>query len=294
MTEGSQYASKPREVYEFNIDGTLLRYTSYHLPITANLITYNPQPGLKRNAFSVLNTTREPFIVSVPITSELAQKCCLLLTPRLVTLTFKRYQADDLNTLVYTYTGDLQQVSVDGLICQLKFPNVFENALSTSIPKFVTQPMCNWRLGDRNCKKDVAPFIISLSQSRISMPSPEEISFNAIGSYTGPDFGMDLLKGGVVETDTLGYKEFRTITEVLVNGAPAVQTDITPLAKLRLSYGLQIYTSDTTFIITPGCDNLANTCNLRWGNYFNFGGFPRMPTEKANPITTDFSKGNRR
>lgn len=54
---------------------------------------------------------------------------------------------------------------------------------------------------------------------------------------------------------------------------------------LTLTSGVPGLAQNAGFTVYPGCDHLANTCNVKFGNILNYGGAPWFPIK--NPFTGD-------
>lgn len=286
--ETSEQDSSPIETYQFTVDVANYYYTSDRHAVTIGAYTYEPINGLARSNLSILAFNKESLSVELPLSNEVARLVGITKTPRVVKLKFRRYQRNNLSTPTMSFDGDMETFSLSGLKAILKFPNVFQAALATQLPKLTVQPNCNWRLGDKNCKKNVAPYKIIIPYSRTSLSNDGmQLRIIADSIYSGPEYSIALWKNGVLKATTDSFVEKRSIVASFnLSGQSATLLDTIPNGTIRLISPLTVYKPNTVFELTPGCDNTWSQCASEsfWNNGANFGGFRWVPTEKGNPF----------
>lgn len=273
--------SEPVETFEFFVAGFgYYRYTSSEKVFIAEAKAYSPLAGLSRSSVGIVSTN-DPLdlTVTLPAAITLCRLIAMFDTPPKVTLSYRGYQRDTPNTVEQSYYGNFGGSTINGESCALKFPDMFNNATGTQVPKNKFQGTCNWQLGDANCKKVVADYEVTLTDVAYSSPATDgsgEIYY-VKGIFLGPAYPiLTLWPGSFIEATRAGSIERRSINKVygFVNNASVY---------LNQAFSFPIDGLTSFRIPTVGCDNSANTCATIFNNFANFSGFPRMPTEKYNP-----------
>jgi len=132
-------------------------------------------------------------------------------------------------------------------------------------PQRVIQPGCPFTLFDRGCTLNRASFAVT--RTALAGSTPTLLVVSALGSV-GND-SLPYSRGYIVPTsgEAAGWPI----------GVPK-QIDST---HLELSpFDLQVQVGDT-FTLYPGCDGQLATCDFKFSNKQNFGGFPNVPGPPA-------------
>ena len=118
--------------------------------------------------------------------------------------------------------------------------------------------------GPSECGVDKTLFAVTGNVSAVSGSNVTIVGVNA--------FAAEYFSGGFIEytNSVLGNVERRMITSN--PGGSNVVTLVSP--PLNLTIG-------TTAIAYPGCDHTLATCESKFSNSENFGGFPNTPTNKG-------------
>lgn len=129
---------------------------------------------------------------------------------------------------------------------------------------------CGWDVGDANCQFsfgstiETGTTIVSVTDRYRFKAFPTNGNWGTAGFY---DHGkLEWLTGDNANAGVIS--EIRAAT----NWIASTSIDV----ELFLSTPFDISTSDT-FKCWPGCDKLAATCNAKFNNLINFGGFPYIP-----------------
>ncbi|UOF80389.1 minor tail protein L [Caudoviricetes sp.] len=282
-------ASNPIETYEFQIEGFgYIRLTSDELTLTAEGKVYTPQRGLSRSAIAcVITSDAQPITVTLPADSTLARRVAMFETPKKTTLTFRRYQRDDLSTPTLYFKAVLNGASIQGETCELKFPDVLNNAMAGNLPKNVLQSQCNWNLGDANCKIVPTLLMFEFRAARL-IPNAyfQDCEIWCDGAGRAASFlPASAWAGGVVRATRNGSIEERTINYFTPSG-PAGNYSLTGTMVVNAPFSFPIDDRTTLKVVKVSCDNTYNSCRNKFDNLARFSGFPWTPTEKNNPFLT--------
>jgi uncharacterized phage protein (TIGR02218 family) len=118
---------------------------------------------------------------------------------------------------------------------------------------------CPHALYDRNCRADPAAFAIAIAV--------EGLTGAAIVSSAVASLPANYLAGG--------YFEFPLMAGVMERRAIESQSGST-INILGTTDGLTIGNWVTVY---PGCDRVSSTCESKFNNLVNYGGFPHLPTK---------------
>jgi len=132
-------------------------------------------------------------------------------------------------------------------------------------PRRVIQPGCPFTLFDSGCTLNRASFAVT--RSALAGSTPMLLVVSALGS---------------VGNDSLPYSRGYIVpTSGEASGWPILVTRQIDSTHLELSpFALQVQVGDS-FTLYPGCDGQLSTCDLKFANKQNFGGFPNVPGPPA-------------
>lgn len=121
------------------------------------------------------------------------------------------------------------------------------------------QRACPHALYDTQCGADPGGFVLAGTLSAVSGLTLTSTGFGAVGD--------GWLNGGWAEkVGADGHVVRRAITDHVGNVVTVLGT----------TYGFEVGDSVTAY---AGCDRSADTCNVKFDNLRNFGGFPFMPSK---------------
>jgi uncharacterized phage protein (TIGR02218 family) len=127
------------------------------------------------------------------------------------------------------------------------------------------QRTCQWKLGDGRCQVDLSASGRHGTGAVTAINNQFDIIASGLGAFASGAF-----ERGVI-TWTSGANDGQTmdLTGSLLTGSST-------LLSLMIPMGEPVAIGDA-FTITVGCDWKSTTCQTKFGNIANFGGFPDMP-----------------
>lgn len=257
--ETSVESGRPVEIYLFEIGGDLYPYTSADVEQVVNSITYEPVP-LGRNEIVVGPEDRRNVLeVSMPSSLALPQLYITAVPGKRAKLTVQRFHSNDTPTpeLATIFTGFVRSVAFTRNAGEAKVACIpIAAATSRQIPRFTFQGLCNHVLYDPRCTIDENDSsyrhdgtVLSISGNDIVVQGADGFTD---GWFTG---GFVENAGGLDHRMILGHTG-TTLTMMLPFG-----TDPT----------------GSTVTVRAGCDHTITTCQSKFDNVINYGGFAFIP-----------------
>lgn len=259
-TETSYQSGAPVELYDFARGSLHWRYTSSDQAVTFNTSTYD-SALIKRGAIEATQElARSPVTLSTPRDFAVADMFRIAPPTDVITLTITRYHAGDGEGVV-VWMGRVLNVEWAGgeatIHCEPVVTSLNRNGL-----RRLYQRQCPHVLYSPACGVDAtARRVVAAVDSVVGIVLQiSELSAQADGYYSG----------GFVEWETVsGIFERRFITQHIG-------------VSITLNQPFDGITIGTTVRVYPGCDHTTSTCNGKFANLPNYGGFPYIPIK--NPF----------
>jgi len=258
--ETSKEAGRPIELFEFTIGTTTYRYTSAEDDVTYSAAIYTSEPIMRTSpTLTSSENGRQQMEIVLPSNNQIAQRYVGIVPAEAVRLRVLQFHRGDSPNGVVLWSGRVVSAKYErrGAVCRL-FSVSSEAALSRPCPGRKFQSLCNHKLGDSLCQVDLE------SEKYTGVVTDAEAAVITVAgvSSQGPDWAV----GGTVVWGT----ERRLVL------APQSGDDLT----LRLPF--PVTPIGQTVDVYPGCDHLISTCDSKFSNTVNFGGYPFVPTK--NPF----------
>lgn len=262
--------SRPAELYTISVGSTVYLYTSAEDAITVGATTYQPLEGISRSSLSLGGPTDNVggITITVPGTNAVAQQYVEGIPGQLATVEIDRYQRGDGST-ARIFEGKIRAVTFTdgGFVASLEVLPSFE-AVSREIPRFKFSSLCNHVLYDDRCQVDDTSASFRLSAAACTAVSGRTIT------VTGADANGDgYYTGGFVENAAGDDRR------LILEQTGTVLTLLLPFTTTPLG---------TNVTVLAGCDHTISTCESKFDNVINFGGFPFVPTKNifSSGLTT--------
>lgn len=267
-TEKSIELARPVELYRFQQDATVWRYTSAEAVVTYNGQDYEPRSPMKRSSTKKQKEEGNTNVtISCPFDLEPILRFRDVLAPKAMEVTVLRIHEDA------APAADL--IVFEGYIASVAFRDEFAEArlepfngfLKREIPRFTYQGLCNHDLYDSRCKINNGSFKHTGAVNAVSGNTIQITGLGAsaaAGAYIG------------------GYIDFGGGTEqrMILDQSGDTVTLLLPFYNTVLSQNVDVF---------QGCDHSATTCAVKFNNILNYGGHPFVPT--SNPFNlTSFTK----
>lgn len=261
--ETSVDSGTPVELYQFV--GTISSYllTSYATDYTYQFQSYTSVPGLRRKDIKKTSTGGSQIgelQIEIPFDHPLAIEYAFSdVPPNLSVVLLRGHSSDPDEAFRVLWQGAVTSFSVKERLATLRVPSAFTLALQNTIPSRRWQGLCNHLLYDDLCQAnrllhDEATTVNSFSGNTVIVSS---LSW---GSNEGD--GGEMINNRTGERRTIQSHSGTSITIKL------------PFTDMQTGDPVTVY---------EGCDHLASTCDGKFNNLDNFGGFNLVPN--LNPFT---------
>lgn len=254
---------RPVEIYEFGRDYQRWRYTSADREVTADSAVYLPR-AITRSAIEVsAEKARSGIKITAPRDLEVAELFRIAPPTLAVTCVVRQYHEGD-GEIATIWTGRVAAVEFSGAGAQITCEPTFTSLRRVGLRR-IYQRQCPHVLYGTSCRVNRETYrvddqIESISGLTINVPSADA---QPDGWYAG----------GYLEWEVaLGIVERRFILDHV---GQALTLSSNP-------YGLA---GGTPIRLYPGCDHLMTTCQDKFLNVVNYGGFPYFP--QKNPFGGD-------
>lgn len=259
--ELSAQLGRPVELYTFTDGLTVYRYTSAEDEVAYGGETFYPRqidrsvPKLSSDA-----RTRVQLEITIPGEDPIATRFIGIVPAAPLQVEVLRFHRTDSPNGWIEWQGRVVNAKFEnnGSSCRL-FSVASERKLSRSLPNFKYHSLCNHVLYDAGCRAVKNSFKFT---APVSSVSGRQITVTGVSA-----FGASWALGGVVEY----HNDARPV--VVQSG------DV-----LTLSLPFYDNVDGVTVDVYAGCDHSLSTCNSKFANTINFGGFPFVPTK--NPFNT--------
>ena len=258
--ELSEYEGNPNELYEFQYGSAIYRYTSADTDLNIEGNDYEAVPinrgkieknqDIRRVALTITISRKVPFatlFIGSPPTSE-------------VVINIKRFHGGLPTDVIIIWIGRIVNMTYEEDTVEIRCESIHTSIKRPALRRFY-QANCPHVLYGDDCRASELTY-----REPITLDS---VNGTALVSSQFSGFSDDYFTGGYIQyndgvSDGLRYIVSHTGDTILIN---------LPLDSLRA--GVEILTF-------PGCDHTLNTCNNKFNNKANYGGFAYIPAK--NPF----------
>ncbi len=257
--ETSTHAGAPIELYEFRRSATYWRYTSAADDQTYLMNTFRAIPIARSSIERTHEIGRASLKVTMPRDIDVAQDFLAAPPSEVTTLTVYRRHRDDADTVVI-WMGRVLNAEWRGSEVEFNCEPVYTSLQRTGLRRMY-QRACQHTLYGPQCQVNESSHLLTatvLSVSGFTLQVPAAASYPD-GHFAG---------GFAMWHDASGARR-RMIT------ASTGATITLAQSPTGLAAGM-------TVALYPGCDHTLATCDAKFNNAANYGGFPYMP--QLNPF----------
>ena len=263
--EISTESGQPVEVYTFTDGGTQYRYTSSVKAETVGVLTFQPRAISRGDVADGPDEHDNDFSITLPSSDAVAQLFAGLPPIGRVRVLVQRFhRGDGSSQLQPVFEGYIHvaRYSDNWRTCTLIARSLF-SPMGRQTPARTYQGLCNHRLYDpTTCKVDDTNPAFRASAKTVTGAVGNVLTVAGLGSFTSGTF-----VGGYVEDATTGENRL-----ILADDGAGNLTLLLPFTTLP-----------STVNVFVGCDHLIETCNTKFSNILNFGGFAFVPID--NPFS---------
>lgn len=257
--EVSVSSGQPVELYDFVRGNEYYYYTTHTESVTYLSNVYRPSSALRTPVMQSNDTFKNDVKFTFPRTNDFALSFVKFALEDICFVTIRRYHLGDSEYIPYwkgrVLGAELTDNSIE-LVCESSFSTLKRHGLRARYEYNCRHALYSENCGANKDSFDATGNIISISDNKLTLEI-NEAALQVDGYYTG---GFALIAG-----------VRRFITGHVGN-----------LVELNSAFeSISIGQQATLY---AGCDHKRTTCNSKFSNILNFGGFPFIPTK--NPFNT--------
>jgi uncharacterized phage protein (TIGR02218 family) len=262
--------SAPVELYRFTIQASVWTWTSGDAPVTYNGATYTPEPIGRGAMEQGKEINRANLTLRLPRDNALASLYLSTVPDFPASLTV--YRQEGTTTLAY-WKGRIAGAKATGSEVELDCESAFTSLRRTGL-RARYQVGCRHALYHRGCGLSLEDWGVTdlLSAVNGKLLTVAAAALQPDGFYTG---GLVRAANGVLRWVTAHTGEALTVSRAF----DGLEEE---LANSGYGNNYGNFYGGYAVTIYPGCDRTTATCNSKFNNILNFGGFPWIPSR--NPF----------
>ena len=267
--ETSREDSQALELYTFTFGTDIFRFTSYAADIAWSGLSYTATQISRSETQNSVEDAINQLTVTMTLDNPVAQKFISNVPGVVGSVQVLRANANDVaEESIVIFEGFVASVKFDGELQAQVLCNPTTNVFKRAGPRMTYQGICNHVLYDNRCAVARATFTYTGLASAVT---GSVITVNGVSGQ-----GANWAVGGFVQAPTAAPEDKRMIL--------AQSGD-----NLTLLLPFSIAVVGTQVDVLAGCDHSLATCNTKFSNVINFGGFPYVP--RKNPFNSGLRVG---
>lgn len=267
--ETSREDSQALELYTFVFGAETFRFTSYNEDISWGGLAYTATQISRSETQNSVEDAINQLTVTMTLDNAVAQKFISNVPGDVGSVLVLRANANDVaEESIVIFDGFVASVKFDGELQAQVLCNPTTNVFQRAGPRMTYQGICNHVLYDARCKIARSSFTFT---GTVSGVTGSVITVNGVSGQ-----GANWAAGGFVQAPTAAPEDKRMIL--------AQSGD-----NLTLLLPFSITVLGTQVDVLAGCDHSLGTCNTKFSNVINYGGFPYVP--RKNPFNSGLRGG---
>ena len=269
--EQSVEDGRPVELYLFQNVTHRFAYASGSEAITYAGNTYLPRPVAHTSPSRGGSLqSSDSVVVTLPADDAFARRYVngVPSSPDRLTI-YRRHLTDGAAETVFYWSGEVDSVAFKANEAKVLVLPAMGSALLRTIPKRTYRSLCNHVLYDRGCKVNDTSFRFVVTVQTISADG----TLLTVSGAGISGLGAGYFDAGFLRRDDIDHR--MVLSSEDLGGNQLSVGVLLPFEELAFGDELELF---------AGCDHTIQTCNTKFANEVNFGGFPYVPTK--NPFET--------
>lgn len=263
LVERSPESGSPVELYEFVVEGVTYRYTSGDTDYVYGPNLYLAVPMERTEIAETSELPKNDLQITVKRDFPVAEFFRVAPPSEVVTAQMLEIHRTDVDQQAITkWRGRVLSVDWKGIECTLYCENTYTSLKRPGLRRAYARSCPHVLYGETGCKLLAADFREVCSVISVGGTIIESSEFGALGD--------GFLDGGYLEFEKApGIFDRRAIRSHIGN-------------IVTVTHGFSTLADGDTVNAYPGCDHSYSTCNDKFDNTDNYGGFPNF--QKINPF----------
>lgn len=256
--EASREGGRPVELYTFVIGAQTYRYTSAEDTVSFGGNDYLSRPITRSSPSEVRSEKPQKLTLQINADDEVPRRYIGVPPGQVMTLTISRFHRGDAGSFVFWRGRVLGSRFVEGGARAEMQCVSSESSVDRAIPRFKFQGLCNHVLYDARCGVDRD---LNKHEGTVTGVAGNVLTISGLGAQ-----GVGWAIGGMVNYNDQDYR-----IALAQSG-----DDVTVMIPFEEDVSGQPVT------VYAGCDHSIATCESKFSNAVNHGGFPYVPLK--NPF----------
>lgn len=260
------------ELYEFRQGPVVTRFTNFNRTVNFNGSEWTSTQIARENIERAIESGVNDLKIRMPLDNPIASQYIRNIPGRVVDVKiYRAHFTDPAEEVLVVFEGFINQAEFDGDLQATLTLSPFTSQFKRNAPRFTYQSLCNNVLYDAQCKIARGLFTYTGLASGIDL-TIRTLSINGLSAE-----GADWAVGGWVAFPAGGNDDQRLI----VAQSGDTVTLLSNFAEDVLGFNVDVF---------AGCAHDIGTCNTKFSNVINFGGFPFVPSR--NPFGSTIRGGS--
>lgn len=254
------------ELYEFRQGAVTTRYTNYNRDIIFGGSTWTQNQISRQNIERAIEAGVNDLKIFLPQSDPIASQFIPNIPGKIVTVRiFRAHATDPDEDTLLVFEGYIAEAEFDGDLQATLTLQPFTSQFKRVAPRFVYSGLCNNVLYDGGCKVSKLSFTYTGTVTAVN-PSARQVTVSGLSSQ-----GSDWAEGGWIAFPAGGNDDQRLILSQSGGGDTCT---------LLSNFSEDVLGNQVD--VLAGCAHDPATCESKFSNIINFGGFPFVPSR--NPF----------
>jgi uncharacterized phage protein (TIGR02218 family) len=260
------------ELYQFTQGPVITRLTNYNQDIIFNGSTWTATQISRANIERAIEQGVNDLKIQMPLDNPIANQYIANIPGRVVdVIIYRGHVTDPAEQVLIVFEGYIAQAEFDGDLLATLTLQPFTSQFQRSAPRYTYQGLCNNVLYDAQCK------IARGSFTHTGLVSGIDTTLRTITVNGVVGLGSDWAVGGFLAFPAGGNDDQRL---VLAQTGDTL-TLLSNFSDTVLGFNVDVF---------AGCAHDIGTCDTKFSNTINFGGFPYVPVK--NPFGSTLRGGS--
>jgi uncharacterized phage protein (TIGR02218 family) len=260
------------ELYQFTQGAVVSRFTNFNQDVVFNgsqwLATQISREDIERGIETGVNDLK----IHMPLDNPIASQFIPNIPGKVIdVIIYRAHFTDPAEQVLVVFEGFIAQAAFDGGIEATLTLQPFTSQFKRNAPRYTYQSLCNNVLYDFECK------IARGSFTHVGLVSGIDTTLRTITVNGVVGNGSDWAVGGFVAFPAGGNDDQRLV----VAQSSDTLTLLSNFAETVLGSNVDVF---------AGCAHDITTCDVKFSNVINFGGFPYVPVK--NPFGSTLRGGS--
>lgn len=260
------------ELYQFTQGPVVTRFTNFSETVTFDGAVWETTQISREDIQKAIESSVNELKIFMPLDNSIASQFIGNVPGKQIDIViYRAHFTDPAEERLVVYEGFLAQAEFDGDLLATITVQPFTNVFKRTGPRFVYASLCNNILYDAGCK------VVRGANKHTGLVSAVDLTLRTITVNGLSGMGAGWAEGGFAAFPAGGNDDQRLI----VSQAGDTVTLLSNFSEDILTFNIDVF---------AGCAHDITTCENKFNNVINFGGYPFVPLK--NPFSTTLRGGS--